>query len=593
MTRTALLLAALLAVPTASQAAEIARYKVTVEGNNGRYLIADNDSDRSMRADSTDPTGSREHFTLIEQDDGRFALQAYHGHFVVAERDDHQRERRVMADRAFNGSFEHFESRDGSLEFSEVQYLRTAHGTQLARIGGDLKHEELMFGSANNRFRVHKEGFAARFLDPDGHTQRANGSVDYVGDVEVPGPKGQSLLLQGAEVNYVRSQFGVFTRFSGTSDAPVVDVDGLGGQLGTIAGGTATFDLLNPSNSWPTSVPRGEKYLRIYNTDTASWGPIGIRPTNWGKRAMVFDHNDATMHIRGYIDFAGAEDLAWMSIGDATGCDVALDNTDRTAGDYTLQTDEDVCMNIDAAALLAGDNANVVQDLDVLGEATLGYINGDRSFHLPLADAVVVVDAAQGTSEFVGSLNGDATLPVGIPLIDPNGTVDGTWGQEDDALTVDVTDTALGDTLDAQALLFSGQVQADFSTGYATVQGGLALGPVRLAVNWTSRRNDPTAVSSLSTRFSLTSTGGCSASGRDWSADVIDFSTVVTWNPSTKSLRIRSSGGFCGYLRVEGAKVIPVVLSTGEVGIRIRAEDRARTLLVARSYAGLYGWWFL
>lgn len=472
--RTTLLTAlALLTLASTASAAEIARYRVTIEADDGRYLIADNDSARGMSADSTDPTGSREHFTLIERPDGNFNLLGYHGHFVAVKRDYVNGSQPVRADKALAGHWERLFPEGGELAFDSPRQIGTWHGTNLRQHGDDLDAYFAWDAGPENDFVVRKEGFAARFLNTNGHTTRADGSVDYVGDVEVPASNGQSMVLANAQVNYRRDMWGAFTRFSGTSDAPLFDVDGLAAELGDLAGEDTEFDLLSPSSSWPTSVPRGDQYLRIYNTNAASWGPIDIAPTGWGKRAMLFDHNDGTVHLRGQIDLGSGADVAWMAVGAATLCDIDFERGGVIVDDHAVEANINMCLTIEDAPLAQAQGTDWIGSLHVEDDATLTFEQDGEQYVFTMLDAEIDLDRASADLRVDGDLTGTTTLPWGLVVADAQATVRTAVHPGRTDLVIDIADAALGTTLDAQAWRFSGHLAVrGYSSGTEVVLHG-------------------------------------------------------------------------------------------------------------------------
>lgn len=584
---------ALTALASTASAAEVARYRVTIEGDDGRYLIADNDAAYSMSADSTDPTGSREHFTLIEHENGSFNLQAYHDRFVVVERDYTAGFQPVMADNLRARSWERLYPEGGQVAFETPGFITTHHGTILRQRGDDLQAEVMWGASAENDFIVRKEGFAARFLNPNGHSPRSDGSVDYVGDVEVPASDGQAMILSNAQVNYRRDDSGAFTRFSGRSDDLVLDLDGLAAELGDLPAEDTTFDLLNPGANWPGSVPRGERYLRLYNTNASSWGPIGIRPTAWGKRAMLFDHHDGTVHLKGYVDVTGDEVVSWLSVGPAAACDLEMTAASLVVGDYAIDAAADLCIDLDRDALDGAPGAAVVTALDLQGDATIDFANADGApVSLPMTDGVAVIDAQAGTADFAGDVNGQVVLPWAIAVDVIDGTVSGAVGAAGSELVVSVSDVALGRNTAAMTWRFDGDLVLSQASNRVRVLGSLTWGTAQLRdIDWDSNRyTEPTAANHMEnqtvnewegrgTRLSVVNMcstyNGGSFTRRNGSAKV-----TARWAPGQGSLAIvqspRSSPKCQGYnrdgqVRYDGSQGEPNwVLRSGGISYDIR-----------------------
>ena len=454
----ALALTALASTASTASAAEIARYRVTIEGDDGRYLIADNDAAKGLSADSTDPTGSREHFTLIEHDNGTFNLQAYHGYFVSAKQGWVQGRQPVLANRNAAGSWERFYPEAGQVLFDAPQTVGTHHGTLLRQQGDDLDAYFAWAEDATNDLVVRKEGFAARFLNPSGHTQRSDGSVDYVGDVEIPAADGQAMILTDATVNYRRDQSGAFTRFSGASDDLLLLLDGRAADLGVLESVGTTFDLLNPSGTWPTSVPRGERYLRIYNTNVASWGPVEVAPTGWGKRAMVFDHNDGTVHLRGQIDLGSGQDVAWMAVGPAADCDLSFERGGVIVDGNQFEANVNMCLTMEDSGLSTAQGSDWIRSLHIDDDAVVRFNREGHDYELELLDAAVAYFPARADLQLAGELTGTIALPHNLSLVDVMGTVRTFTSAAQDVLHLDVVDTALGTSSDSQIWRFTGGV---------------------------------------------------------------------------------------------------------------------------------------
>ena len=144
-----------------------------------------------------------------------------------------------------------------------------------------------------------------------------------------------------------------------------------------------------------------------------------------------------------------------MGVGPAVARDVSFDRGGVNLARVELESGDAICLDVDTAALASG--GAWLEQLEVLGPTRPPPRDERWAGRAAAGRRGADHDPASGLAWVAGHLASTATLPDGLSLVSGSGTV----STDDDVVSLDRVDTALGESNDDQRRLSTGEVRVN------------------------------------------------------------------------------------------------------------------------------------